>query len=161
MRSIPTLLCALASGALLVLPPAALAQDAPTPGEILGGATDAMLRITQDSAMSQRASTHATLTRLEALDAEGAPDAILRRVARQGVARVRDVAGTARSALNAVASRATRALEAIDAPAFFSQAVLAAREAAGERLRHTTRTCSEAIRAAMDELVDDKDNAAA
>jgi len=140
MRMMSTLLCALVSGAVLFLANPALAQTAPTPGDVLGATSDAMLQITSDAAEAQRGATGATVRRVEALDEAGASDETLRSAARRGAERLTDIAGVARERLDGVTSRALGALEAIKAPAVFAEAVRRARGLALERVQRTTQT---------------------
>jgi hypothetical protein len=152
MRRFLTLSCALAA---LTLAAPAQAQEAPTPGEILGAASDRMLEITTNAGEAQQQVAAATVGRLETLAEGGASNERLAFVARRGVSTIRDVAGAARSALNRTSARAAGALDAIGAPEPFFQALRDLRAAAGERLRHTTRECSRVIVEKLQELAGD------
>jgi|GEM_PF-3166623 len=162
MRRFLTLSCALAALNLAV---PALAQNAPspapTPGEVLGAASDAMLEITMTAGNAQQQIAVAVTGRLDALADDGASDERLAVVAHRGVSAIRDVAGAARSALNGAAARAAGLLEAIGAPDVFFHNLRDLRAAAGERLRHSTRERSRAVLAKLRELVGEDDPAAA
>ncbi len=154
MRRFQRLSCALVSGVAFMFSGVASAQEAPSPGEIVGVAAQAMGGVTSAAREAQRAVVQATLSRLEALDADGASDEALQRVALLGVGQVREIAGTARGGLNRIGFRAARALEAIEAPEAFFEALREVRGAAGERLRQTTGAATQTIRDALADLVD-------
>lgn len=159
MRLLSALSCALAA---LTLSSAALGQPSPpTPGEVLGAAGDRLLEITTNAAGAQRQIARGTVLALRAAADDGATDEQLARIGRRGIERLREVAGTARAALNRTTSRAASVLEAIEAPTVFFHALSDLRQAAGERLQRTTGNASQAIRDALADLLEPEASRAA